>query len=57
MCVKLRQHNVDEIGDTPSPALMRFVVVIGASKWFNSLIVGDSWVTVGDSLTVHLFIN
>ncbi len=29
----------------------------GKCKWLKSLILGDSWVTVGDSLTVHLFHN
>ncbi len=26
---------------------MRFIVVIEASKWLNSLIFGDSWAAVG----------
>ncbi len=30
---------------------MWFIVVVGASKWLSSLIVGGSWVIVGDSLS------
>ncbi len=30
--------------------------MIGVSKWLNSLIVGDSSVTIGKTLTVHMFL-
>ncbi len=60
--MKLRQLNLNEIGaraaagqkvaggSYPYPALIRFIVVVGACKWVNSLIVGNS-------LIVHLFFD
>ncbi len=50
MCVhvKLRQLNLNEIYTT-LPSTYVIHSFIGASKRLNSLIVRDSWVTVGDS--------
>ncbi len=58
MCVKLlRQLNLDEIATTLIRHLYDALFSTGASKWLNTHIDKDNWVTVGRSMIAHMFLN